>query len=62
MTFAFLPTNVGAFIGPAIGAVITRATVYAVFPAGALLTLLGIAVLLAARRMPLGAAGETPTA
>ena len=62
MTFAFLPTNVGAFIGPAIGAAITRGTVYAVFPAGALLTLLGIAVLLAARRMPLGAAGEIPAA
>ena len=57
MTFAFLPTNVGSFFGPAIGALITRGTVYAVFPAGAVLTLLGIGLLLAARRLPGGEAG-----
>lgn len=51
MTFAFLPVNVGSFIGPAIGAVITRGTLFAVFPAGAVLTLLGIGVLLLAKRM-----------
>ncbi len=57
MTFAFLPANMGSFVGPAIGAVITRGTVYAVFPAGAVLTLLGIGLLLAARRLPSGEAG-----
>jgi MFS family permease len=57
MTFAFLPTNVGSFFGPALGALITRGTIFAVFPAGAVLALLGIGLLLAARRLPAGEAG-----
>ncbi len=55
MSFAFLPANVGSIIGPAIGAVITRDTLFAVFPAGAVLTLVGIGVLVWARRL----GGET---
>ncbi len=62
MTFAFLPANVGSFVGPAIGALITQGTVYAVFPAGAVLTLIGIRVLAFARRLPAGEAGGTTNA
>jgi DHA1 family multidrug resistance protein-like MFS transporter len=51
MSFAFLPVNVGALVGPAIGAVVTRGSVFAVFPVAAVMTALGVAALwLAARR------------
>src|SRR5512143_2476773 len=52
MSFAFLPMNVGFTIGPAIGSVITRGSVFAVFPTAALLTALGIGALWLARREP----------
>ncbi len=51
MSFAFLPVNVGALVGPAIGAVVTRGSVLAVFPVAAVMTALGIGALwLASRR------------
>jgi hypothetical protein len=51
MSFAFLPVNVGFMVGPAIGSVVTRGTVFAVFPTAAIMTALGIGVLwLAARQ------------
>ena len=50
MAFAFLPMNVGFMIGPAIGSLVTRAGVFAVFPTAAVLTGLGIAALALAQR------------
>lgn len=53
MAFAFLPVNVGAVLGPALGAWITHATVFAVFPAAAGFTFIGLVLLaLAAGRAP----------
>ncbi len=45
MSFAYLPVNVGFIMGPAIGSVVTRASLSAVFPTAAVLTALGIGVL-----------------
>jgi len=45
MSFAFLPLNMGFVVGPAIGSLITRTTVFAVFPTAAVLTLLGLGLL-----------------
>ncbi len=45
MSFAYLPVNVGFMVGPAIGSVVTRAGIFAVFPTAALLTILGIGML-----------------
>ena len=45
MSFAYLPVNVGFMLGPAIGSVVTRSSVFAVFPTAAVLTALGIGVL-----------------
>jgi MFS family permease len=42
MSFAFLPVNLGFMIGPAIGSLVTRGNVFAVFPTAAVLTALGI--------------------
>lgn len=50
MTFAYLPVNVAYMVGPAIGSVITRTSVFAVFPVAAVFTLLGLCVLVVARR------------
>lgn len=51
MSFAYLPLNVGSLIGPAIGSLITtRLTIFAVFPAAALITAAGIAMLAIAAR------------
>jgi MFS family permease len=52
MSFAFLPMNVGFTLGPAIGSVITRGSIFAVFPTAAVLTALGIGVLWLAHREP----------
>jgi DHA1 family multidrug resistance protein-like MFS transporter len=51
MSFSYLPINVGLLIGPGLGALITRGTVFAVFPAAALLSALGVAALRRARRI-----------
>jgi MFS family permease len=53
MSFAYLPINVGLLIGPGLGAIITQQSVFAVFPAAALLTAAGVAVLFQARRRAL---------
>ena len=52
MSFAFLPMNVGFLVGPAIGSVVTRSNVFAVFPTAALLTIGGLAMLWLAWRQP----------
>ena len=50
MSFAYLPVNVGGILGPGLGSLITQAGVFAVFPAAALLTGLGVGAMLAARK------------
>ena len=52
MSFAYLPVNVGLIIGPTIGAVISRGNVLAIFPAAAVLTAVGVGLLVAAWRQP----------
>jgi DHA1 family multidrug resistance protein-like MFS transporter len=52
MSFAYLPVNVGSIIGPAIGAVISHGNVLAIFPAAAVLTAVGVGLLVAAWRLP----------
>jgi MFS family permease len=52
MSFAYLPLNVGGTLGPALGSIITRNSIFAIFPAAAMLTALGVGVLwLAYRQM-----------
>lgn len=48
MSFAYLPVNVGYIIGPAIGSIVTRGSLFAVFPAAAVMTALGIGALVGA--------------
>ncbi len=50
MSFAFLPINVGSFLGPAIGSVITKGSVFTVFPVAALITTAGLGALVVASR------------
>lgn len=50
MSFAYLPVNVGSMIGPAIGSVVTRGSVFTVFPVAAVLTGLGVGALVVAER------------
>lgn len=50
MSFAYLPMNVGFMLGPAIGSVVTRGSIFAIFPTASVLTLLGIGVLWIAAR------------
>ncbi len=50
MSFAYLPLNIGLIIGPAIGSLVTRTSVFAVFPTAAILTALGAVLLLVARK------------
>jgi hypothetical protein len=52
MTFAYLPANIGFVIGPAVGSVIASVDVFLVFPAAALLTVLGLAAVMYAWRQP----------
>jgi DHA1 family multidrug resistance protein-like MFS transporter len=51
MSFSYLPINVGLLVGPGLGALITQRSVFAVFPAAAVLTLAGVAMLAQARRV-----------
>jgi DHA1 family multidrug resistance protein-like MFS transporter len=55
MTFAYLPTNIGFVIGPAIGSVVASVDVFLVFPAAAALTTLGLAAVIFAWRRPVAA-------
>ncbi len=50
MSFAYLPINVGGFIGPAIGGIVTQASVFTIFPVAAIVTALGIGTLVIAAR------------
>ncbi len=50
MSFAYLPSNLGGFFGPAIGSVVTQGSVFTVFPAAAVFVLAGIFLLGFARR------------
>jgi DHA1 family multidrug resistance protein-like MFS transporter len=56
MSFAYAPVNLGFMLGPAIGSAITRSSVFTVFPAAAVLTILGIGVLWVASRQPVAEA------
>jgi len=53
LSFAYLPVNAGLFVGPALGSIVTRASLFAVFPVAAALTLLGVAALAFAARQPM---------
>jgi DHA1 family multidrug resistance protein-like MFS transporter len=55
MTFAYLPANIGFVIGPAIGSAIASADVFLVFPAAAVLTMLGLIAVIVAWRQPVAA-------
>jgi MFS family permease len=50
MSFAYLPVNVGLIVGPSIGSLLTQGSVFAVFPAAAVLTAIGVVLLVAAKR------------
>jgi len=52
MSFAYMPVNVGFMIGPAIGTWITRRSLFAIFPASAVLTGAGLLALTLAHRLP----------
>ncbi len=45
MSFAYLPVNVGFILGPAIGSVITKTSIFSIFPAAAIITALGVLAL-----------------
>src|SRR5437762_1847958 len=53
MTFAYLPANLGFVVGPAIGSLVASVDVFLVFPAAALLTVLGLVAVVYAWRQPL---------
>jgi len=55
MSYAYLPMNVGFLVGPAIGSLITRISIFAVYPVAAILTAAGIGVLWVARRQSISA-------
>jgi MFS family permease len=50
LTFAYLPVNVGFVVGPALGGVVTRGSVFSVFPVAAACTALGVGALAFAAR------------
>jgi MFS transporter, DHA1 family, multidrug resistance protein len=50
MSFSFLPANIGSMIGPALGALVTRQSVFAAFPTAALLTACGLVMMVYAYR------------
>ncbi len=54
MAFAYLPTNLGYTVGPAIGSAAIRFGIAAVFPVAAVLTSLGVGALVLARRQRTG--------
>ncbi len=59
MSFAFLPVNIGSLVGPAIGRIVTRGSVFTVFPVAAVVTALGVGALWLASRRPVPEAAET---
>lgn len=50
MSFSYVPVNLGFAIGPAIGGIVTRGSIFAVFPVAAILTALGVGALAFASR------------
>jgi len=52
MSFAYLPVNFGFMIGPAIGTLITRRSLFGIFPAAAAMTGVGLIILVRAYRHP----------
>ncbi len=50
MSFAYLPVTVGFLMGPALGSIITTRSVFAVFPAAAVVTALGVGAMAVARQ------------
>jgi MFS family permease len=50
MSFAYLPTNLGGMVGPAIGALVTRSSILAVFPTAAVMMALGVGMMVVAMR------------
>ena len=50
MSFSFLPANIGLMIGPAIGSLVTRQSVFAAFPVAAVLTAIGLVMMVNAYR------------
>lgn len=59
MSFAYLPVNVGFLIGPAIGSVVTRGSVFTVFPVAAVMTAIGLGALVLAQRRTTAAVAGT---
>ena len=49
MSFAYLPANLGSMLGPAVGSLLTQISVFAVFPAAAVMMLVGVGMLVYAR-------------
>ncbi len=58
MTFAYLPANIGFVIGPAVGSVIASVDVFLVFPAAAVLTIVGLVAVMFAWRQPVDGARD----
>lgn len=52
MSFAYMPVNVGFMVGAAVGAQITQSSLFNIFPAAFIFTLLGMLLLLQAYRHP----------
>ncbi len=50
MAFAYLPVNIGSIFGPAVGSIITRYSLYPIFPAASILTLTGMGMVYLALR------------
>jgi MFS family permease len=48
MSFAYLPVNIGYILGPAIGSIITKTSIFSIFPAAAVITALGITTMVLA--------------
>jgi hypothetical protein len=56
-----MPVNVGFMVGPAIGTRITQVDLFAIFPAAAVFTALGLALLSLAYRQPMTTEVDLPT-
>ncbi len=55
MSFAYLPANLGYFLGPSVGSQLVKLELFYIFPVACLLTALGILVLNVARGQPVPA-------
>jgi MFS family permease len=59
MSFAYMPVNIGFMVGAAVGSRITQASLFNIFPASALFTLVGILLLRNAYQHPVDADVES---